>query len=122
MAIITERFSPLIYPLIEVRGVFFDLLLVLSQFGIGGLNGDEVGHRLRPVLAEKQEDRAEAEAYRGVGNDPTEGVGRRQIDRRAVVADKRLHDLFGTREYAANQFTLMKDLLKIRDEARHETS
>lgn len=31
---------------------------------------------------------------------------------------KRLHDLFGTREYAANQFTLMKELLEIRDEVR----
>jgi L-ribulokinase len=28
---------------------------------------------------------------------------------------KRLHDLFGTRDYAANQYTLMKDLLTIRD-------
>lgn len=35
---------------------------------------------------------------------------------------KRLHDLFGTRGYAANQYDLMKELLKIRDEARHETS
>lgn len=31
---------------------------------------------------------------------------------------KRLHDTFGTRDYAANQFTLMKELLAIRDEAR----
>jgi L-ribulokinase len=35
---------------------------------------------------------------------------------------RRLHDLFGTRQYAANQFTFMKELLKIRDEARHEAS
>ena len=35
---------------------------------------------------------------------------------------RRLHDLFGTRGYAANQFTLMKELLEIRDEARHEAS
>lgn len=31
---------------------------------------------------------------------------------------KRLHDLFGTRDYAANQFALMKDLLAIRDAVR----
>ncbi len=31
---------------------------------------------------------------------------------------KRLHDLFGTRDYAANQFTLMKELLEIRDAVR----
>ena len=35
---------------------------------------------------------------------------------------RRLHDLFGTRAYAANQYTLMKELLEIRDEARHETA
>jgi L-ribulokinase len=34
---------------------------------------------------------------------------------------RRLHDLFGTRDYAENQFDLMKDLLTIRDEVRHET-
>ena len=32
---------------------------------------------------------------------------------------RRLHDLFGTRGYAANQYTLMKELLQIRDEVRH---
>lgn len=31
---------------------------------------------------------------------------------------RRLHDLFGTRTFAENQFGLMKDLLAIRDEAR----
>jgi L-ribulokinase len=31
---------------------------------------------------------------------------------------KRLHDLFGARAYAANQFGLMKELLEIRDEVR----
>ncbi len=32
---------------------------------------------------------------------------------------RRLHDLFGTRDYAENQFDLMKELLTIRDEVRH---
>jgi L-ribulokinase len=31
---------------------------------------------------------------------------------------KQLHDLFGTREYAANQFNVMKELIAIREEAR----
>ena len=31
---------------------------------------------------------------------------------------KRLHDLFGTKEYAENQFNVMKDLIAIREEAR----
>jgi len=31
---------------------------------------------------------------------------------------KRLHDLFGTREYAENQFGVMKDLIAIREEQR----
>ena len=31
---------------------------------------------------------------------------------------RRLHDLFGTRDYAANQFDAMKELLAIRDEVR----
>jgi len=31
---------------------------------------------------------------------------------------KQLHDLFGTREYAENQFNVMKDLIAIREEAR----
>src|ERR1022692_1023224 len=93
MAIITRRFSPLIYPLIEVLGVLLDLLLVLCQFRIFGFDDTEVGHRLRLVLADEQEDHHDAEAYRRVGNDPTEGVGHRQVDGRAVIADKRLHDL-----------------------------
>jgi L-ribulokinase len=33
---------------------------------------------------------------------------------------RRLHDLFGTKGYAENQFGLMKELLAIRDEARGE--
>jgi L-ribulokinase len=31
---------------------------------------------------------------------------------------RRLHDIFGTRKYAENQFSVMKDLLSIRDEVR----
>jgi len=31
---------------------------------------------------------------------------------------KRLHDVFGTRDCAANQFAVMKDLLALRDAAR----
>jgi L-ribulokinase len=31
---------------------------------------------------------------------------------------RRLHDIFGTRMYAENQFSVMKDLLSIRDEVR----
>ena len=31
---------------------------------------------------------------------------------------QQLHDLFGTRDYAANSFDLMKELLAIRQEAR----
>src|ERR1035441_8634688 len=89
MAIITRRFSPLVYPLIEVLGVLVDLLLVLRQFGIFRLDSAKVGHRLRLVLADEQEDHHDAEAYRRVGNDPTEGVGHRQVDGGTVIADKR---------------------------------
>ncbi|MBN1517353.1 ribulokinase [Candidatus Sumerlaeota bacterium] len=32
---------------------------------------------------------------------------------------KRLHDLFGTKDYAANQYDVMKELLEIRDSARN---
>jgi L-ribulokinase len=32
---------------------------------------------------------------------------------------KKLHDLFGTREYAENQFGLMKELINIREEVRN---
>ena len=31
---------------------------------------------------------------------------------------RRLHDILGTRDYAENQFDVMKDLLAIRDETR----
>src|ERR1039458_5886109 len=93
MAIITRRFSPLVYPLIQVLGVLLDLLLVFGEFGIFRLDSAKVGHRLRLVLADEQQDHPKAEANAGVGNDPTEGVGRRQVDRHAVVADERLHDL-----------------------------
>src|ERR1035438_250890 len=82
MAIITRRFSPLVYPLIEVLGVLVDLLLIFCEFGIFRLDRAKVGHRLRFVLADEQEDQPEAEANAGVGNDPTEGVGRRQVDHR----------------------------------------
>lgn len=33
---------------------------------------------------------------------------------------RRLHDLFGTKEYAENQFDLMKELIAIRGEARRQ--
>jgi L-ribulokinase len=32
---------------------------------------------------------------------------------------KRLHDVFGTKDYAENQFTVMKELIRIRDEVRN---
>jgi L-ribulokinase len=35
---------------------------------------------------------------------------------RLFILYKRLHDLFGTREYAANQFDIMKELIRIREE------
>src|ERR1039458_8374173 len=73
MAIITRRFSPLVYPLIEVLGVLVDLLLILRQFGIFRLDSAKVGHRLRLVLADEQQDHHDAEAYRRVGNDPKIG-------------------------------------------------
>src|SRR5450759_4529232 len=100
IAIITERFSPSI----QVRGVFLDLLLVLCQFGIVRPHVTnavaEVGHRLRlAVFAQAQEDHREAEAYARVGNDPTEGIGRRQVNRRAVIADESLHDLLVAHAY-----------------------
>lgn len=38
---------------------------------------------------------------------------------RLYLLYKRLHDIFGTHEYAENQFDLMKDLLSIRDEVRN---
>lgn len=38
---------------------------------------------------------------------------------RLFVLYKKLHDLFGTEEYAENQFGLMKELIDIRDEARN---
>src|ERR1039457_1527443 len=93
MAIITRRFSPLVYPLIEVLGVLVDLLLVFCELRIFGFNDTEVGHRLRLVLADEQEDHHDAEAYRRVGNDPTEGVGHRPVDGGTVIADKRRHAL-----------------------------
>ena len=31
---------------------------------------------------------------------------------------RRLHDTFGTRAYAENQFTVMKELLEVRDAVR----
>ena len=34
------------------------------------------------------------------------------------VLYRRLHDVFGTRDYAENQFNVMKDLLQIRDRVR----
>ena len=34
---------------------------------------------------------------------------------------RRLHDLFGTKEYAENQFDLMKELIAIRGEVRRQT-
>jgi len=33
---------------------------------------------------------------------------------------RRLHDLFGAKEYAENQFDLMKELIAIRGEARRQ--
>ena len=42
----------------------------------------------------------------------------RQVYDRLYALYRRLHDLFGTRDYAANQFDVMKELLVIRDEAR----
>ncbi len=44
-----------------------------------------------------------------------------KIYARLYALYKRLHDLYGTRDYAANQFMLMKELLTIRDEVRHES-
>jgi L-ribulokinase len=41
-----------------------------------------------------------------------------EIYNRLFAVYKRLHDLFGTREYAANQFDVMKELLAIRERAR----
>lgn len=41
-----------------------------------------------------------------------------KIYARLYVIYKQLHDLFGTRDYAANQFGLMKELLEIRDAVR----
>ena len=34
---------------------------------------------------------------------------------------RRLHDLFGTKDYAENQFDLMKELIAIRTEVRGQT-
>src|ERR1019366_4364472 len=68
IAIITGRFSPSI----QVLGVLIDLLA---------------------VLADKQEDHHNSEAYTRVGDDPTERIGRRQVHRRAVIADECLHNL-----------------------------
>lgn len=41
-----------------------------------------------------------------------------KINAKLYALYRRLHDLFGTKTYAANQFTLMKDLLALRDTAR----
>src|ERR1022692_4534675 len=90
IAIITGRFSPSI----QVLGVLIDLLLVLCQFRIFHLDGAQVLHQLRlAVLADKQEDHHNSEAYTRVGDDPTERIGRRQVHRRAVIADECLHNL-----------------------------
>src|ERR1039458_2855948 len=90
IAIITGRFSPSI----QVLGALIDLLLVLCQFRIFHLDGAQVLHQLRlAVLADKQEDHHNSEAYTRVGNNPAERVGRRQVHPHAVIADECLHDL-----------------------------
>jgi L-ribulokinase len=45
-------------------------------------------------------------------------LGNQAIYDRLFALYKKLHDLFGTRDYAENQFDLMKELIAIRDDAR----
>ncbi len=46
----------------------------------------------------------------------------RELYDRLFAIYKRLHDLFGTREYAENQFTVMKDLIALREQVRSGVS
>ena len=48
----------------------------------------------------------------------TPDPARAAVYNKLFVLYRRLHDIFGTRDYAENQFDVMKSLLAIRDEAR----
>jgi hypothetical protein len=48
-------------------------------------------------------------------------ITNQEIYERLFVLYQRLHDLFGTKEYAENQFDLMKELIAIRGEVRRQT-
>jgi L-ribulokinase len=62
---------------------------------------------------------AAAEAMTGVLDQTFQpDPGNVQVYERLYRLYKRLHDVFGTRDYAENQFGVMKELLEIRDEAR----
>jgi len=61
-----------------------------------------------------------AEVMTGVMDTVYEPIPENQaVYERLFVLYKKLHDLFGTKEYAENQFDLMKELIAIRDEVRN---
>lgn len=65
---------------------------------------------------------AAAQAMASVSDTVYEPIATNQeIYGRLFVLYRRLHDLFGTKEYAENQFDLMKELIAIRGEVRRQT-
>jgi L-ribulokinase len=61
-----------------------------------------------------------AEAMSGISETVYEPIPEnRTVYDRLFILYRKLHDLFGTHNYAENQFGLMKELLAIRDEARN---
>jgi L-ribulokinase len=66
--------------------------------------------------------RAAAQAMVSVSDTVYEPIATNQeIYERLFRLYRRLHDLFGTKEYAENQFDLMKGLIAIRGEVRRQT-
>ena len=64
---------------------------------------------------------AAAQAMTSVSDTVYEPIpANRDIYERLFQLYRRLHDLFGTQDYAENQFDLMKELIAIRDETRRQ--
>ena len=64
---------------------------------------------------------AAAQAMTSVSETVYEPIATNQeIYGRLFVLYRRLHDLFGTKEYAENQFDLMKELIASRGEVRRQ--